>query len=209
MQTWPTKKLGIYSLIITLGVVVVVSIFEFPDLSSQFNVLALILTLGVLLWYAHDTNRIANEAVSQTELEMRPIMCLYVRYISGITDEGKSRKIKQYALTHHTDKGLAFSDYYFAVRNMGNGPAFNVSVDSGKFKVEKYQTRFFAPKTDEHAIKIIKKPNDKIRNLDELNGEVFVIECQSVFGKNYRYKYRVKNIVDREIEYISERILKR
>lgn len=71
MNSWPTKKLGTFILVVIFGTITVVGVFEFPDLSNQFNVLALILTLGVLLWYAYDTHRIADQSV---EANLRPII---------------------------------------------------------------------------------------------------------------------------------------
>ena len=60
-MTYQTKKLILYVLAIGVGTAFVVALFEFPEYSSQFGTLVLALTLGVLMWYAHDTNRIANE----------------------------------------------------------------------------------------------------------------------------------------------------
>ena len=201
--SWHIKKLGKYALIIIFGVAVVAGIFCFPQFSTQLNLLALIATLVVLIWYAYDTHRIGNEAVQQTELQTMPIMCLYVRYVDGIELGPKREKIKQYAVTHQVDNAICPSPVYIALHSMGNGPAFNVTAESANFKVEKYQTQFFAPKKDEHAIKVVKKPDAKIRDLKELNGEIFTIKCKSVLGKEYEYKYRIADVAERAVEFLS------
>ena len=68
---WQTKKITLYLLIIILGTLSVIMIFEYSNLYNQFNLLALVLTLGVLFWYAYDTNRIANQTV---ESNLRPVI---------------------------------------------------------------------------------------------------------------------------------------
>lgn len=202
-MSWPIKKLGIYVLVTIIGTIAVVSIFAFPHLSSQFNVVALILTLIVLLWYAYDTNRIANESVAQTELATRPVICLYIRNLSGVsTDEAKQSIKDNYAITHLVGNGIVPSPYYIALRNVGNGPAFNVSLESNNFIGLKYQTRFFAPKKDEHAVKIVLRLPNKIRDLSELKDEIFTVKCQTITGKWYEYKYKIIDIKEREVEFI-------
>lgn len=199
----PTETLQIFLPTVILGVAMVVSVFEFPQISSQLNLIALIATFWVLLWYAYDTHRIGNETVQQTELQTMPIMCLYIRYVDGIEIGTKREKIKQYAVTNQLDSGIVPSNYYLALRNMGNGAAFNVTLESNCFKVQKYQAQFFAPGKDEHAVKVVKKPNDKIRALTELNGEIFTIKSKSVLGKKYEYRYRIVDIDERAVEFLN------
>ena len=193
-SNWPTKKFGI---VLVVSIVIIVAIFGWlcPAYLSWLTLLVLTLTLAVLVWYAHDTYRIANESVVQTELGLKPIMCLYVRKLKeGVRDE--------YAITHLVGNGIVPSAYYIALRNVGNGPAFNVSLESKNFIGWKYQTRFFAPKKDEHAVKIVKRPSNKIRDLSELKGEIFVVKCQTITGKWYEYKYKVIDIEERVVEFI-------
>jgi len=176
----------------------------YPDV--VFNDFILLITAAFVIAYTYETQKMKEEVAQQTELETRPIMCLYVRYINGIEDEEKRQSVKEkYSITHQTNGKIVPSPFYFTLRNMGKGPAFNVEIESDNFKAEKYQARFFAPepKGDEHAVKIVKKPSDKIRDLEELKGEIFVIKCQSVLGKNYEYKYKAINITDREIEFLK------
>ncbi len=203
MQNWLTKKIWICVLGIALCAAVTVSVFKFSDYIGELNLLALVATLAVLIWYAYDTNRIANESVSQTELQTMPIMCLYIRNVTGIEAGEKREAIKQYAVTQQTDNAIVPSPFYFALRSMGSGAAFNVRVESDDFKVEKYQTQFFAPHKDEHAVKIIRKPNDKIRDILTLNNSIFTISCSSVDGKVYEYKYKIVDISNRKVEFLN------
>ena len=202
-MTCPTKKLTLYVLVIIVGTIFVVALFELPNYSGQLGTLVLALTLGVLVWYAHDTNRIANETANQTELQTIPIMALYVRNVTGIADLAKREKIKQYAITRQENNAIEPSNFYIALRNMGNGPAFNTVIESEGFTAQKYQTRFFAPRKDEHAVKIIKKPADKIRNPLDLNGTLFTIKCQSFIGKHYKFKYRIVDLEEKVVEFLN------
>lgn len=204
---YPTKKLGIVFVVFIIAVVILGWFIQAS--LSWLTLLVPTFTLAVLVWYAHDTHRIANESVSQTELETRPIMCLYIRYISGIKDEEKKQQVREkYPITQQVNNDIMPSPYYFALRNMGKGPTFNVEVGSENFKAEKYQTRFFAPepKGDEHAVRIVRKPSNKIRSLDEVKGEVFTIKCQSVLGKDYKYKYKIIDITEREVEFVKQNV---
>lgn len=70
-MAWQTKKLGIDCLIVVLSTIVIVGIFGFPQFSTQLNLLALLVTLVVLIWYAYDTHRIADQTV---EANLRPLI---------------------------------------------------------------------------------------------------------------------------------------
>ena len=174
---------------------------------SAGTFIVLIATLAVLVWYTVETKKIRKQAVMQTELTTMPIMSLYIRNVDGIDEDDENRrrdkinKLKQYAITQEVNNGINPSPYYIALRNMGNGTAFNVEIESENFKTEKYQTRFFAPNGDEHAVKIVKKPANKIRNLDEINDETFIIKCKSVLGKDYEYKYKIKDVEEKIVKF--------
>lgn len=73
------KKIAIEVLLVILGTGATVIIFEFPQYSDQLNVWALIATLIVLVWYAYDTHRIADQTV---EANLRPVI-LRSGYIQG------------------------------------------------------------------------------------------------------------------------------
>jgi len=163
----------------------------------------LFITAAFVIAYTYETQKMKDEIVHQSELKTMPILSLYVRRVSGIKEEEKKEKIREnYAITHEQDNGIRPSNYYIAIRNMGEGPAFNVDIESVNFKAERYQTKFYAPNHDEHAVKLIKKPSNKIRKLDEFSGEIFAIKCKSVFGKSYEYRYRIKDIETCEVEFI-------
>lgn len=65
------KKIKIDILIIIISIIIVVGIFGFPQFYTQFNLFALVSTLGVLIWYTYDTHRIANQTV---EGNLRPLI---------------------------------------------------------------------------------------------------------------------------------------
>jgi len=204
---WFVAKLIFWVLILVWITPILASAFIniFKPNNVTINDFILFVTAAFIIAYTYETQKMRAEMVKQTELGTMPIMCLYIRYISGIKDEEKREKLKSYAITNELDGGIRPSNYYLALRNMGKGPAFNVDVESKNFKVEKYQTKFFAPepKGDEHAIKVIKKPSNKIRSLEELKNEVLIIKCKSVFGKVYEYKYKINDVTERSVEFIK------
>ena len=197
-NNWQTKKLWVFAFFFFLVVDIIVVLFKFPQFSKQVNLLALLATLAVLVWYTNETMLIRRESVKQTELKTMPIMVLYVRLVNGNNIDGDN-----YAVTSLVGDGIRPSNYYIALRNMGDGPAFDVKIESKDFKGQRYQTHFFAPKKDEHAVKIVRKPNNKIRKLEELEGEIFVISCRSVLGTKYEYRYEIKNVEKKTVEYIK------
>ncbi|MDO8481518.1 MAG: hypothetical protein Q7S75_00335 [bacterium] len=164
-------------------------------------------TLYWLIRYTRATEDMKKEVIAQTDISTRPVMCLYVRYVTGVKDLAERESVREkYALTHEVAHGIVASPYYLALRNLGRGSAFNVSIESDNFVGFKYQTNFFAPESsqDEHAVKIIKKPSNKVRSIEELNNEIFVIRCESVSGKKYEYRYRIDDISERAVEYMLE-----
>lgn len=164
------------------------------------------LTALIILYYTKETWLLRKESQKQTELSIAPIMSLHVRYINGVKNEQERKSIREkYSITHQVETGIVPSEYYLALRNMGQGPALNVEVESDNFKVLRYQTQIFAaePNADEHAIKIVKKPDNKIRSLGEVNGEEFVIKCKSISGKSYKYKYRISDLTTRSVEFVE------
>lgn len=57
--------------IIIIGTILVVGCFGFPAILAQLNLLVLSVTFTVLLWYAYDTHRIANQTI---ESALRPVI---------------------------------------------------------------------------------------------------------------------------------------
>jgi len=70
-MTLPTKKIGVYGLIIIIGTVVVASILGLPQYGNQINLLEILVTFLVLIWYAYDTHRIADQTVAAN---LRPVI---------------------------------------------------------------------------------------------------------------------------------------
>lgn len=68
---WQTKKFKIDIALIVFGTILVVIIFESPQFFAQLNLLALLATLAVLIWYAYDTHRIADQTI---ESSLRPLI---------------------------------------------------------------------------------------------------------------------------------------
>jgi len=192
-----------HALVVVFSVCLLVLAFEAPDYLGVLNLLTLAATLLALVWYTFETHKIANESVKQTELENMPVMCLYVRYVDGVKDQAERESIKQYAITHLVGQGIIPSNYYIALRSVGKGPAFNVTIDSSEFKAAKYQTQFFGAGREEHAVKVVRKPNNKIRDLNEINGSVFTVGCESALGQKYEYKYKILDINERIVSFLG------
>ena len=70
------------------------------------SVIAIVLTLFVLIWYTNETYKLRVAAVGQLDVAMTPILMI------APVQEPKG------ALP--------------AIRNVGNGPAFNISIEAGK-----------------------------------------------------------------------------
>ncbi len=71
ITNWQTKKIKIHIPLIVFGTILVVGVFELSDFSTQLNLLALLATLMVLIRYAYDTHRIANQTI---EGNLRPLI---------------------------------------------------------------------------------------------------------------------------------------
>ncbi len=155
-------------------------------------------------------NKILN--ISKQESKEGPFINLYIRNVKDYEEE-KQRKIKDegYLITHIVEKvwlnrrykAIEPSDYFLRLRNQGNGIALNVRVKSNKFKVDKYQINQLAPSGDEQSIKIVRKSNNKIRDLKELNGEVLKIYCNSEDGKEYVFKWKIIDIRQQRVKFIK------
>lgn len=65
------NNLKLVILAILVGTVLIVGSFGFPYIIAQLNLFVLATTLAVLIWYAYDTNRIANQTI---ESALRPII---------------------------------------------------------------------------------------------------------------------------------------
>lgn len=161
-----------------------------------------VITLVVLIWYAWSTEQMKNQSIRQTEILQMPIMALFIRDLKKFKEENAIRKVKDggYRVLLRTE---GETDYVFRLRNVGQGPALNVEVLNDKFKIAKYETNFFAPLKDEHSIKIIMKPDNKIENLDDLNDQIFEIRCKGISGNQYSFKYKITEFKKESVEYIG------
>jgi len=72
---WPTEKSELIRLIIEFFVLtlllLILAVILFPDAISAINLVVLTATLIVLVWYAYDTHRIANQTI---EGNLRPLI---------------------------------------------------------------------------------------------------------------------------------------
>ena len=161
------------------------------------NDLILFLTLMALLWYAFETRGLKNETVTQTQLQQKPILAVYIRL-----DEDK--KLKDYRLV---DNQL----YVIRIRNVGHGAAANlkavVNKGSREFKVTDYQQNFLEPepKGDEQAIKVAGADSAV-----DLNGATITVSCQDFSerwtspSKPYEFKYKIEDIEKLKVRYIED-----
>ncbi len=85
-------KIKKYILHIIFGVIIVVAILGFSKFLQQINLFILVLTLGVLIWYAYDTNRIANQTI---ENNLRPLILRsgYIKSWEDIKFSTTNRKL--------------------------------------------------------------------------------------------------------------------
>jgi len=200
-------------LLIVLGIIANLATVFLDIKNVSINDRILFITFLALVWYAVETQGLKKEAIKQTEIEQKPVMMLYVRNRSNITDKMEKVFKREYTIIDDLS-------YYLSLRNVGRGPAFNVEVIEIKdkdsiFVVEKYQCRFFAPKGDEQAIKFIKKDNSKdnskikkdnskIKSYDELKNIIFKISCKGVDGRLHAFQYKIIDIEKQEVEYLDK-----
>ena len=139
---------------------------------------------------------------------------MYIRNISDFKrDLEKQREQEKYCIkTGNGDVAQKMNipreevdKFLIRIRNVGRGPAFNVKVKSNNFKVEKYQSNFFAPepKGDEQSIIIAKKNNEEIKNYEELKRSEFECSCKDAENHGYKNKYRIIDIEKQEIEFLG------
>ncbi len=188
---------------------------------TTINDRIMFLTLLGLIWYAWLTRGMRNEMVTQTELDQKPFPMMYIRDINDYSEEKKQEQWEYCIETASTDIAKKFDEgggfasggfekelkkYIIRIRNVGKGPLLNLKVNSENFKIEKYQSQFFAPepKGDEQSIKIIKKDGTEISgDYSELNSAIFEISYDNVNRKNYKSKYRIINVEKKEIDYLG------
>ncbi len=98
---------------------------------------------------------------------------------------------------------IADSDYILQIRNEGDGVALNTYFESDNFKVVKCQNHQIGIQ-EEQFIKIVKKPNDEIKSLRELNGEIIKIYCETLKGTGFYFKYQIIDVKEKRVRFISK-----
>ena len=164
------------------------------------------LTLIAILWYTLETKRIR-------EVEQQPVMMLYIRDIYELPID-KCEQQRQYVFKTNAGKlseelrmGVGvlppIDNLMFRLRNVGNGAAFNLEVteESDCFRVSQYQSRFFAPRSDEQSI-LVESTSESPGSEDDINRMVFCVSCKSVNGRKYVYRYRVRDFEQQVVDFV-------
>jgi len=125
-----------------------------------------------------------------------PVLILDVKSIKEYS-QNKQQKIKE------DNYLIADFNYFLQIRNEGDDVALNIYVKSDNFKIVKYQNHQIGLQ-DELSIKIVKKSNDGIKNLKELNGEIFKIYCETIGGIGFYFKYQIIDIKEKRVRFISK-----
>ncbi|MFH1720326.1 MAG: hypothetical protein ABH856_01840 [Patescibacteria group bacterium] len=159
----------------------------------------LLSTYYVIWWYTFETYKIRKQTVLQTEMEQMPILVLNIQK-GGVAV--KPFMDQKYQITEQVNNSIIGSDHYLTVKNLGKGPAINLELKSENFVGVTYQERFLIPSKDEYSIKIVSKPNNKIRDLAELDGEIIQVRCENMLKKEYFFKYKIEDVRKRKITFI-------
>ena len=125
-----------------------------------------------------------------------PILILDIKNIKEFS-RNQRQKIK------NEEYLIAGSDYILQIRNEGDGVALNTYVESDNFKIVKCQNHQIGIQ-EEQFIKIVKKPNDEIKSLRELNGEIVKIYCETLKGTGFYFKYQIIDIKEKRVRFISK-----
>jgi hypothetical protein len=125
-----------------------------------------------------------------------PILILDIKNIKEFS-RNQRQKIKNEGYL------IADSDYILQIRNEGDGVALNTYVESDNFKIVKCQNHQIGIQ-EEQFIKIVKKPNDEIKSLRELNGEIVKIYCETLKGTGFYFKYQIIDIKEKRVRFISK-----
>jgi hypothetical protein len=173
-----------------------------------------ILTFALIIvtaYYAWQTRKTVKEMSRQTNLQQMPVIMIYIRDIrdsmNNITDYNEQQKMRSkfenFLIRIRTESNN--SNYYLALRNVGNGAAFNIDVKSDTFEIVKYQSRFLAPIKDEQPFSIVEKGNKKIEGWDKFKDSVLEINCNDISGIQYLFKYKIVGIEDKKVEFIEKK----
>jgi hypothetical protein len=152
------------------------------------NFVVLVLTLGVLVWYAYETMRLRRAAVDQVEGMAKPCLTIFAR-LRDATDT---------ILEMHSAVGWTVAqgdDGNFVVQNIGTGVALNV----------KYHFRPLDPSEANRPVQASYFLNvlagQKISMPEPLNVSKYCGECEVVFqfesigGRHYQTTVTMNNHV--------------
>ena len=143
-----------------------------------------------------------------------PVLVLDIKNIKDYPKEKKEQIQKEnylinepgYNLEIQNDYLVADKGYLLQIRNEGDSIALNIHVDSKNFtmiKCESHQIGFGIH--DEKIIKIIKKSNEEIKDIKELDGEVFKIYCETLEGEGFYFEYEIVDAKEKKVRFISKK----
>ena len=125
-----------------------------------------------------------------------PVLILDIKNIKEYPED-RQQKIKK------EDYSITYRSYLLQIRNEGDSVALNVQIDSDNFKIVKYQNHQIGLQ-DEQFIKIVKKSNDEIEDINELNGEILKIYCETLEGAGFYFKYEIVNMEQKKVRFVSK-----
>ena len=177
---------------------------------SVANVLLVGGTLWFLIRYTNATEKMKDEIIRQTDLEQSPVVILCVGDIKDAVEDKhdyakqQQRRVKfsDFLIRRRLDDGN--SDYYLALRNVGNGTAFNVTVEKDNLETARYQSRFLAPNNDEQKFLMQRTGSKKIESWGDFTGSPIVITCNDMSGKTYVFEFEIKNLEEKTVQFIKK-----
>ena len=154
---------------------------------------------------------INSHQVKNLHNESDLFLVLYIRNTKNYNDTDK-QKFNDYLLTEEIDmktmgnshRAIINSSLFFRIRNEGKRIALNVKLESENFIGIKYESKQIVASGDEQSVKVVCKPNNKIRKLTDLNGEVFTISCLSKKGNKFKFYWKIKDIKNGDIELLTK-----
>ncbi len=208
-MTYPTKKLGIFIGVIILIILIIFLCPNYFNKNSGASQAAFTLALVAITgYYAWQTRRTVLEISNQTEISQMPILVLYIRdkrdYMDNNADydqqQAVNRKFSDFLIC--TSAETEGSNYFFSVRNVGSGPAFNLEVSGQDILATNYQSSFIAPTKDEQKF-LISKQEGVFDSLSDLNAKVIDVKCLGMKGTSYDFKYEIINIEEKKVKFIE------
>ena len=207
---YPTKKIGILIGIIILIILKILIFPEYFNKNSGAVQAAVTLILVVITgYYAWQTRQTVKEISNQTQIAQMPVLVLYIRDIRESMNnpavfheqEEARRKFGDHLIRTIAD-GEA-SNYYLSVRNVGNGPAFNLEVECQNLIATNYQSSFIAPTKDEQRF-LISDRRGVFTSLADLNNKNIDIKCLDMKGASYIFKYKIVNLEQKQVKFIEK-----